>query len=88
MRNYATGFADLAAYFDGLKRDWRGWPGARRWQSLEQELAFTARHDGRIQIAVEMAQSMGWAASGELTLEPGEELSRVAAGLRRAFATT
>ena len=33
-----------------------------------------------------MTRPMWWTASGELTLEPGEQLSQVAAGLRCAFA--
>ena len=48
-RNYWNGFGDLVAYFDGLERDWRGWSGVRRWQSLDRELTIDARHDGHIQ---------------------------------------
>ncbi len=85
-RNYASGFADLVAYFDGLERDWRGWAGIRRWQSLDGELAIEARHDGHVQFEIRLERAMWWTASGELTVEPGEQLSQVAAGLRRAFA--
>jgi hypothetical protein len=84
-RHYATGFADLVAYFDGLERDWRGWSGVRRWQSLEGELTIDARHAGHIRIEVRLKSAMWWTASGELTLEPGEQLSQLAAGLRGAL---
>ncbi len=85
-RNYATGFADLVAYFGGLERDWRGWSGVRKWESLDHELAIEARHDGHIQVEVQMKRSMWWTASGQLTLEPGEQPSQLAGGLRRALA--
>lgn len=79
--HYATGFDELAGFFQGLAADWRGWVGERIYESLEHELRLTARHDGHVRIAVELRQSSlpdGWSASGVLTIEPGEELSRAA----------
>ena len=87
-RNYANGFADLVAYFDGLERDWRGWSGVRKWQSSDRALTIEARHDGHIQFEFRLERAMCWTASGELTVEPGEQLSQVAAELRRAVAGT
>ena len=81
-RHYATGFADLVEHFDGLKRDWRGWSGVRRWESGSHELAIEARHDGHMQLDVQLESSLWWTASGRRTLEPGEQLSQFAGGLR------
>ena len=32
----------MGEYFASLARDWRGWEGARVWQSLERQIAFEA----------------------------------------------
>jgi Family of unknown function (DUF6228) len=79
--HYATGFDELAEFFQGLAADWRGWPGDRIYASLEHELRLTARHDGHVRMAVELHQSSlpdGWSATGVLIIDPGEELTRAA----------
>jgi hypothetical protein len=87
--HYASGWRDLAGFFAGLAADWRGWPGTREWASLEADLKIEARHEyGHIQLHVTLTQdradwgNQGWQASADLTLEPGEQLSRVADELR------
>lgn len=83
--NYASGWRELAEFFAGLATDWRGWPGAREWASLESDLKIVARHEyGHVQLQVTLHNELagwgnhGWSASADLTLEPGEQLSRVA----------
>jgi hypothetical protein len=44
VHNYATGFEDLADFFQKQADDWRGWAGTRRWESLEGDLEVEARH--------------------------------------------
>lgn len=87
--HYASGWRDLAAFFGGLATDWRGWSGTREWASIESDLKIEARHEfGHVQLHVTIWQSRadwgnhGWRASADLTLEPGEQLSRVADQLR------
>lgn len=87
--HYASGWCDLAAFFAGLATDWRGWSGTREWVSLESDLKIEARHEyGHVQLHVTVSQDRadwgnhGWQASADLTLEPGEQLSRVASELR------
>lgn len=82
---YATGRRELADFFAGLATDWRGWSGIREWTSLESDLKIEARHEfGHIQLRVTLRQALadwgndGWRVSADLTLEPGEQLSRVA----------
>jgi hypothetical protein len=87
--HYASGWRELAAFFEGLVTDWRGWSGTRAWSSLESDLKIEARHEyGHVQLHVTLSQDRvdwgnhGWTASADLTLEPGEQLSRVADELR------
>lgn len=86
--HYATGFADLAAFFAAMATDWRGWEGVRAWRSLEDELSIEAQHDGHIRLKIELrdAYPWAWAATAHLALDPGEQLSIVAADLE-ALAT-
>jgi len=41
---YASGFRDLVLFFEEMERDWRGWDGARSWESLEGDLRIEAQH--------------------------------------------
>jgi hypothetical protein len=54
VRLYAHG--DLEDFFDSLAEDWRGWDGARCWESPEHDLEITARHrtGGHVLIRVEL----------------------------------
>lgn len=80
-----SGFGDLVGYLSGLAAGWRGWDGARRWESLEHDLALEARHaHGHVLITVTLARpgggwgDDGWAVRGTLTIEAGEQLSVIA----------
>jgi hypothetical protein len=80
--HYATGFDELVEFFHRLAADWRGWQGERAYESLERELRLTATHDGHVRLAVQLRQSTlpdGWLAAAVLRLDPGEEMTRVAA---------
>jgi len=83
--HYATGWRELAEFFASLAADWRGWSGTREWTSLESDLKIEARHEyGHVQLHVTLHNALagwgnhGWKASADLTLDPGEQLSRVA----------
>ncbi|HEY0691534.1 MAG TPA: DUF6228 family protein [Kribbella sp.] len=89
VHNYATGFEDLADFFQRQADDWRGWAGTRRWESLEGDLEVEARHlYGLVQLRVTMRRvrsdwgNHGWTATGDLTIEPGEQLTQIAKGVR------
>ncbi len=80
--HYATGFDELTGFFGVLASEWRGWQGERAYESLERELRLTATHDGHVRLAVQLRQSTvadGWLAAAVLRLDPGEEMTRVAA---------
>ncbi|OJV93459.1 MAG: hypothetical protein BGO47_05855 [Microbacterium sp. 67-17] len=90
--HYGGGFKDLAGFFASMGRSWRGWRGRRTWESLEGELALVAEHRGGvIELNVTLQrQAFGrgsdeWTVRGLLTIEPGDELTRVCQDLA-AFA--
>jgi hypothetical protein len=79
------GFEDLARFFRGLEQDWRGWEGARGWESVEGDLRLVARHEfAHVRLTVTLRLQRfewgndGWSASADITLDPGEQLSRAA----------
>lgn len=87
--HYASGWRDLSEFFAGLAADWRGWSDVREWASIESDLKIEARHEfGHVQLHVTVSNARadwgnhGWTASVDLTLEPGEQLSRVAAEIQ------
>jgi uncharacterized protein DUF6228 len=73
---------DVAGFLTALADDWCGWPGARRWASMEGDLAIAARHDGKghVELTVTLRRDWpdGWSACLVLTVEAGEELSTLA----------
>ena len=85
-----SAWRELAEFFAGLAQDWRGWTETRGWASLEGDLMIRARHEhGRVLLHVTLSQDRGgrggrgWPVAAGLALEPGEQLSRVAAELAR-----
>ena len=84
-RIYALEFGDLAAYFDDLVVDWRGWTGARVWRSLEGDLEISAKHQRHVLLRVFLRGDRyrsDWGATATLELDPGEQLSEVARAVR------
>jgi hypothetical protein len=84
VHHYANGFGDLLHFFDGMARDWKGWDGARVFESLEHDLTLTATHDGHIRLVVRLRESTvpdGWDVTVRLGLDPGEQLTDIASGL-------
>jgi hypothetical protein len=89
VQHYASGFRDLDDFFEQQAQDWRGWTGVREWNSLEGDLKIESRHEfGRVQLRVTVRKPLhdwgnsGWQATGDVTIEPGEQLSRVAANVK------
>ncbi|WP_208109470.1 DUF6228 family protein [Microbacterium sp. BK668] len=83
--HWGGGFEDLVKFFESMEKSWRGWRETKSWESLEGELRLVAIHrGGHIQLKVTMRRSAldggndGWLAEGDLEIEPGEELTRVA----------
>lgn len=79
----------LVAFVQSLADDWQGWEGTREWASIESDLFVDARHDGRGHVAIGLTlkhphghDAAAWSARVVLSLEAGEELTRLAADLR------
>ena len=89
VHHYASGFRDLVHFFEQQAQDWRGWEGVRQWESLEGDLKVEARHEyGHVQLRVTVRKMLpnwgnnGWLATGDLTIDPGEQLTRIAADVK------
>jgi hypothetical protein len=79
----------LVGYFQDLAEHWRGWKGSKEFESLEGDLHLSARHDGHIVVTATLRtylEPAEWTAIGEFRLDPGEELSAIAAALENALA--
>ena len=83
LRFYDLGIRGLAAFFEALAADWRGWSGEREWSSLEGDVELSAVHDGRGTITLttclrtETAAHHRWSGCAELLLDAGA-LDRIA----------
>jgi hypothetical protein len=79
----STGLGD---FFASLAADWKGWEGARRWESLEGELSLAAESDrtGHVDLLVHLHNGapVRWKLDLHLTLEAGQ-LERIVGGARR-----
>ena len=84
------GWSALLSFFEGLAVNWRGWDGNKNFDSLEGDFRLSAKHDGHVRLSFELEQferSTTWAAKGELTLDPGGELTAAVDALRDLLAT-
>jgi hypothetical protein len=81
------GAVSLAGYLASLAADWSGWDGVRRWASVGTEaLTVEARHDRQatVHLTVVLGEDRlypGWSAQATFEVEPGEQLTRLAADL-------
>jgi hypothetical protein len=67
---------DFRALFEEMAREWRGWKGEKKWNSIEGNLALACTHDGLGHIEVHVELGLGvpsaWRASGSLIVEAGQ----------------
>ncbi len=86
--DYAARFGALLQYFEGLADQWRGWDGVKAYDSLEGDLRLEATHDGHVHLRVRLRNYIDptdWIVEGEVTIDAGEELSRIVSDLRAAL---
>jgi hypothetical protein len=76
----------LDAFLAALAEDFRGWEGARTWESLEQDLTLSAKHSGHcVQLTWGLHDRLpSPALHVEVTTEhaPGEDMRNLAADVR------
>jgi len=89
-----TGFTSSTPHlshssFKDMARDWRGWPDAREWKSLESDFSLSCTTDGLGHVSVRLqlysdCSRTGWAAGVDLVLEAGQ-LDNLARDAVRVF---
>ncbi len=82
---YENGCADLAVYVADLAENWRGWSGTKAYESFEHDFLLSAVHTGsHVELRFTLQDPEfhdAWTVGGKLTLDPGEELTRVSEDL-------
>jgi hypothetical protein len=80
--HYVTFMDELIAYFDDLAEHWQGWKSTKTYQSLEDDLVMSARHDGRhVVVDVEIKRNHPpneWSARGQIVTDPGTQMAEAA----------
>jgi len=77
-----VGFEDLAEFFSELGYSWQGWAGVIIYESLEHNVVLSAHHDGQVHLAVDLVpHDLRWHTHGELTIDPGDQLTAIVAGV-------
>ena len=76
-RVYAFQSDGLSTLFDEMARDWRGWDGQKKWESLEGELSLSSSSDGKGHILIEViAQESvhpdSWRIKAMIMIEAGQ----------------
>ena len=89
-RVYAYHPESLAALFDEMAREWRGWSGAKEWASVEGELTLSCTTDGKrhVDIAIRVKESLypdSWRVQATALVEAGQ-LEAIAKSVRAFIA--
>lgn len=78
----------LDDFLAGLDKDFRGWPGGRRWKSYEGDLELEAVHTGRtvllawtLRFPSPAEESWDWQATVRVAITPGEDLKNLASAV-------
>ena len=77
----------LSAFFRDLAEAWRGWDGAKTWETYEGGLRLVCTSDrlGHVTVSVELHEQSGpdgWLVHGEVPIEAGQ-LEQLAADVTR-----
>jgi hypothetical protein len=87
----SLGGDNLSGFAYGLAQDFRGWPGPRRWRSLEDQLSIEAtwHNRGHVNLRFGIRPSIydSWTLSVDVQLEAGEEMQRFGEELQAFFTT-
>jgi Family of unknown function (DUF6228) len=80
------GAQGLREFFRSLAADWRGWEGARTWESIEHDLSIEARVDrrGHVRLAFTLRQSYraeAWSTTIVVEVDAGEEMTNLASAI-------
>jgi hypothetical protein len=88
--HYAEGVEGLPRFFENLAANWRGWQGAKRWESLEGDFKLACVSDGlghveiRIELSSIITDPVEWDVRCSLIVEAGQ-LDSIAEDFRKFF---
>ncbi|MFI6924518.1 DUF6228 family protein [Nonomuraea spiralis] len=81
---------DLAAFLQTLADDFRGWTGERTWHTDQLTLGAIFRSGGRVELTWTLrpwsSHPPGWETSVTTWIEGGQQMTRLAAGIRAFLA--
>jgi uncharacterized protein DUF6228 len=78
VHGIVSGSTDLPiGFFEDPAENWRGWPGAKEWQSYEGDFQLKATADGKDHVFLFVSLAAGlsddqWRAQATLVLEAGQ----------------
>ena len=77
---------DLAAFFEGLSVNWRGWEGVKEWSSVEQDFSLSCTSDALGHVAMKVTLKSGlyeddWCVQAVIHVDAGQ-LEEIAAKTR------
>ncbi|HEV2880394.1 MAG TPA: DUF6228 family protein [Pyrinomonadaceae bacterium] len=87
---YAVDASAIATFFQDVASNWRGWPGEKRWESIEGDLKLTCTSTtlGNVNVAVELHSfaddSFTWDVRCSLVIESWQ-LDLLAAQAKKVF---
>ena len=91
---YDNAIGGLADFFASLARDWLGWDGERRWDSVEDDLGVGASwKSGFVRLRITLREGLpdrgnrlnGWEVTAWVWLQCGEELTQAATDVGKLF---
>lgn len=79
---------DLAAFFDDLAANWKGWEGEKQWHSVEHDFALNCTSNGVGHVAMSLTLKSGpyeddWSVKAVIHIDAGqlEEIALKVKGL-------
>lgn len=91
---YDNAIGGLADFFASLARDWLGWDGERRWDSVEDDLGIGASwKSGIVRLRITLREGWpdrgnrfnAWEVTAWVSLQCGEELTQAATDVGKLF---
>ena len=78
---------DMAAFFEDLAANWKGWEGVKEWASVEGDFALSCTSDGLGHVAMEVTLKSGvyeddWCVKAVIHVEVGQ-LEEIAAKVKQ-----
>lgn len=88
VRTMEQGSHSIRSFFHDLAEDWKGARGDETWNAVEHGMSIEVRRDslGHVLLTFVLRESYmpdAWSVRATVTVEPGEEMSQLAAAVGR-----